>query len=392
MQEEAQINIQFKRGFVLPILFIILVLMGFGWRLASQSHHNQFSGWITGLIPDSKGSVLVAINPVNHEINKILSLPDVSPDQYGAVSSNGKYTAYTQWNQDNTVVYLNIEEPGKENSKRIYFSNVLWEQVIYYLSWLPDSRNLLLVRSKKEVYHNQEICIFDVKNNTLKHLVKGGVWDGTEIVDVVNGKKVYKYHMSQEQLNQLIKEYGGPKTIPAEENGRKSYVRFSSPSVSPDGSTIAYSATLFRDFAMEGNPLWLASSIWTVSVNGGEPKRVYCNPEVATTIGRITWSSDGKRLVFYRYQGINGENGRLDCLDLATGKVKTVVPVTEQHYTNLNALTLPNNEISFISVPKQSLADKAQQYIVNLDSEEIRPDKIFIDNKNIIMWNFSNLY
>ncbi|MGQ9513034.1 MAG: TolB family protein [Thermodesulfitimonas sp.] len=368
----------------------MLVLTGGGWWLAGQARQDQFSGWVTGLIPGEKGAVLVAINPVTNEARKILSLPEAIPGHwgdYGAVSPDGKYAAYTQWNREGTVRYLTVEKLGGKRSKRKYFSEVPQQEIIY-LSWFPGGRRLLFVRSKREPHPNQEICVLDVKSGRLKRLVKGGEWDGRG----VNDKDEWVDYMSQEELDQLIKKYGGPKSIPVEENGRKLWVEFSAPSISPDGRMIAYSATLFRDSCPLGKTLWLASSIWTVSARGGEPQRVYSNPEVESAIGRVVWSSDMKRLVFYRYRGTNGADGELDCLDLSTGKVKTIVPMTKEHNVNLNALILPDNEISFISVPFGGHSEDARRYIVNIDSGKIRPHKIRVDGKDVVMWNFSNLY
>ena len=380
-----------KKSYIVLIIALFSLLVGGGWSLANHPLRNQFNGWTTGLIPvGDKGSVLLAVNPSTREYKKIVALPEIASHCSGAVSPDGKYAAYTQWNENGTALYLNIQEVGKENTKQVLFSDKP-EQEITNLSWLPDGHRLLFVLTKKEMYPHQEICIFDVRNKILQPLVEGGVWDGRDLINTVDGNETWKDSMSQEELDQLIKKYGGPKTIPVEENGSKLFVKFSAPSVSPDGKTIAYSATLFRNFAKKGTPVWLASSIWTINTDEGELKRIYCNPEAESAIGRVTWSSDGKNLVFYRYQGMNGESGRLDCLNLDSQKVKTLVPLTKQHFTNFNALTMPDNNLLFISVP-QDEPDKLEQYIVNIDSGKIEPFNLQVDNQSVLLLGFSNLF
>ncbi len=78
---------------------------------------------------------------------------------------------------------------------------------------------------------------------------------------------------------------------------------------------------------MEGKSLWLASGIWVLNANGGKPKLVYANHEPGTAIGKVVWSSDGKQLVFYRYRGMNGADGGLYCLEIASGNTKPIVPI-----------------------------------------------------------------
>ncbi len=72
--------------------------------------------------------------------------------------------------------------------------------------------------------------MLDVNNNNLYHLVKGGVWDGRNYVLSNPDPKIddgqWVDYMSQEQLDNLIKEYGGTETVAVEENGGKLSVDF----------------------------------------------------------------------------------------------------------------------------------------------------------------------
>ncbi|KAA5806225.1 MULTISPECIES: PD40 domain-containing protein [Thermoanaerobacterium] len=394
MSAGEQLKNNHGKKFTSLVIIIIVVFISFIICLFNYSYKNQYNGWLTGLIPDKKGSDLIVVNPISHDVKKILTLPDIAPDQFGAVSPNGKYAAYTQVDQKKGITYINIMDLNKKNYIKKYLDDVYGMQAVFYLSWFPDNQNLLLVRMtrNKDLNSNQEICILNIKNNKLKHLVSGGEWDGVGLTD---DNKI-KYYMSQEELNKLIMKYGGPKTIPIEKVGTKLFVRFSSPSISPDGSKIVYSATLYRNQADEGDPirLWLASSIWMIDLKDDSLKRIYSDQEVSngSAIGHVTWSSDGKRLVFYRYRGSNGSNGRLDCLDLKSIKVKTIVPVTEENYTNISPHSLPNNNISFISVSKQGSPENAKQYIVNLKTGSIKDNEIKFNKRSIIMWNFTDLH
>lgn len=383
---------------ILIIAGIVILLSGSGWVLSSRFAPNIYHGWITGIVSDNKtGSLLVLVNPATKECKKVLTLPDVNPQlaQYGAgaVSPDGKYAAYIK--QEDLKTFLVVEQLNKEIPPQVYFNKDVGEST-YGLSWMPNGYHLIFIHSQKEVYPNQEICMLDVKNNNLYHLVKGGVWDGRNYVLSNPDPKIddgrWVDYMSQEQLDKLIKEYGGTETIPVEENGGKLFVDFSTPNVSPDGSKIIYSATLNRDYAMEGKSLWLASGIWVLNANGGKPKLVYANHEPGTAIGKVVWSSDGKQLVFYRYRGMNGADGGLYCLEIASGNTKPIIPNSNEHLATLGALTMPDNQILFISVSNDNRSNKEKRFMVNIDTGDITPWDMEIDGKETVLWGFSNLY
>lgn len=391
-----QNTIKPQRVFNLKIRFIlitVLLLLSAGAALWTvlQSIGSGYRGWVTGLVPEEQGSSLVAYDPTDNRSKLILPLPEVAPDNYGAVSPDGKYAAYTQWNGTGTVRYLVVKKLTGFKKTREYFKDVSGMQEVTCLSWLPDSSRLLFVRKDvTESFPYQEICIFNVLTGKITIVDSGGLWDGRSLKEV-NGREEWVSYMTQDQLDQLVSKYGGPK-IPVDQINRKLWVEFSAPSVSPDGKKVVYGATLVRSSADEGKNLKCASGIWVAGAEGAPPQRIYANPDQSYAVSSVIWTSYGNTLAFIQSGGPGGGEEKIDCLDPSSHSIKTIVHTTKEHQTNLQLLAMPGNEISFLSAPINTRVKDGQRYVINPETREIRPQQVKIGPRGNQLLNFSNLY
>lgn len=366
--------------------FLLFIVVGISFATTNYSSSNQYNGRLTGLLDKGSGSMLVVYDPNQNTVKEITSMPDVSPDNYGAVNSNGTYIAFTQWSEDKKPIrYLTVQSLSPiVSSKKDFMKYEEGRREVKSLSWLPDGKHLLFVQNDMSTkFPNQEINIMDVKTGNVKVIAKGGVWDTREILDIKDGKKIVKDYITQEQLDQIVTKYGGEK-IPLSEAGRKISVEFSTPEISPDGQKIVYSATLFRNYALEPGKLWIATGIWIYDIKKGEARRVFSLTD-ESAIGRVAWSSDSKHLAFVRYRGMNGEDGQIDYLNLSDNNIKTIVSTTEEYFINLSPVGLENNEISFVSYPKEG---EPKRFIVNPETGKIRLQKNPLNGINKLFRNF----
>ena len=375
------------------ILITALLLLSAGAALWAVIEYTGggYSGWITGLVPEEQGSSLVAYNPSDNRSKLILPLSEVAPDNYGAVSPDGKYAAYTQWNGAGTVRYLVVQKLTGLKKSREFFKDVSGMQEVTCLSWFPDSRRLLFVRKDvTDTFPYQEICIFNVLTEKINIIDSGGLWDGRSLKEV-NGREEWVSYMPQDQLDQLVSKYGGQR-ITIDQINRKLWVEFSAPSISPDGEKVVYSATLARSSADDRSSLRCASGIWAAGDKGSPPQRIYANPDQSYAVSSVIWTSYGNTLAIIQSGGPGSGEEKIDCLDLSSHSIKTIVHTTKEHQTNFQLLAMPGNEISFLSAPLNTRAKDGQRYVINPETREIRTQPIKIGPKGNQLLNFSNLY
>lgn len=365
-----------------------MLLAGAALWAVLQFTGKSYAGWITGLVPQIQGSSLIAFDQLNNEQKPILTLPEVAPDNYGAVSPDGKYAAYTQWNGAGTVRYLVVEKLTGFKKSKEYFKDVSGMQEITCISWYPDSRRLLFIRKDvTEPYPYQEICTFNITTGKLNILDSGGIWDGRAMKEL-NGKTEWVDYISQEQLNQLVSRYGSG-SMALNDIGPKIWVDFSAPSVAPDGKRVVYSATLLCSSADESRNIRFASGIW-VAGEGLAPRRIYANPDQSYSVGEVIWSSFANDLAFTQCNNQN-EESRIDLLDLSSHNIKTIVHATREKYTNLGLLDMPNSELSFLSIPAGYSSMEGKRYVINMETGEIRPQDVNLSSRGNQLLNFSNL-
>jgi hypothetical protein len=367
---------------------ITLLLAGTVVWAVLQYAGKNYTGWLTGLIPEVQGSSLLAYDPVNSHPAQILSLPEVAPDNYGAVSPDGRYAAYTQWNTAGTVRYLVLQKLTGFKKSREYFKDVSGMQEITCLSWFPDSQRLAFIRKDvTETYPYQEICTINIITGNVATLDSGGLWDGRSVREV-NGSTQWISYMTQERLDRLVSKYGEGR-IAVDQIGPKLWVEFSAPSIAPDGERVVYSAALVSSSADESTSVNCVSGIWVAGNKGTPPQRLYANPDQSYRAGQVIWTSRGNSLTFTQHKGM--EESRIDLLDLSSHALKTLVHATPKNGTNLSLLTMPGNEVSFLSIPAGRSAKDGLRYVVNVDTGEMRPQEVQVSPKGVQLLNFSNL-
>ncbi|RAP27437.1 hypothetical protein C2W64_00936 [Brevibacillus laterosporus] len=384
-------NVLLKKTVVVCLILLLAVI---AWFVVNKmSPHDKYKGQLAGLVGDMSDTSFVVYNPKDNTMKELAKLENISSDNYAVVNSTGTYIAYTKWNQAGTKRTLTIKALNSffGNSEKEYFTEMPNQQEIKYLSWFPDGKRLLYLKNDvSSDFAKQEINVLDTETGKTTTIAQGGIWDGRNWV-VTSDKKdgMWEYYMSQKELDGLIKKYGG-RTIPIEKASRKMWVEFSFPTISSDGEKIAYSATLFRNAAAEGDRLWMASGIWVAGVNGKASELVYASQD-ESSIGRVAWEEDRKNLIFLRYAGINGENGKIASLDLTDKSTKIIVPVTKDHFTNLEPIPLENGGVSFISVPKNGTKKDAKQLILNTKTGEILEQTIKHNGEKQLLWRFTKI-
>lgn len=105
----------------------------------------------------------------------LLNLQDVSPDNYGAISTDGNYIAYTKWDENNVRRYLEIYSLADGKVKSFYNDMPARNEIIK-ISWLPDNKTLLFIRNDASIPYYQQIQTLNVQTGEENILVKGEVW------------------------------------------------------------------------------------------------------------------------------------------------------------------------------------------------------------------------
>lgn len=392
MKKGFEIYLQRYRWFFLLGIVLLSIGLFFGLQTFQTTAPVHYSGWLTGIMPVSKenpnDSVLVAYDPVHNVTEDILKLENYTANNYGAVSPDGRYAAYTQWKTDRNR-YL-VVRSLKEETTREYFRDVEDPFDVLYVSWLSDGRSLLFVTNDlKNSYGYQMIRMLDSETGEIRDLVQGGHWYVPANMASTDEWRTGKSLQSQLELDELIKRHGGS-SVPLKRVGARLYVKISAPMVSPDGKRIVYSMTLCRDSAFEGEKLFLGSGIWVLDLEKGASQRIYTMDGKDGAIGRVTWVPGSEKVAFLRYRDFNGTDGQIDTMDLDSRQVRTLLPTSAEHFTNLELIGLPGQQVSFISIAKGE-PDTAKRYLVDTRTGEIKRQQVDIHGWDTF-WRFSLLY
>lgn len=365
-------NLYFKR---LLIVLLCLCLAGCTGKDCESAYDLEMTDAVVGLLPDGKeGSCLVVYDTDTWASAKFLELPDVTPDNYAAISRDGKYVAYTSWDEFYVRRYLNVYET-ETGKTRTYFTDIPFQTEIIKISWMPDCHTLIYIRNDTETSSYQEIQTLDILNGETTTLVKGEVWK-TRVPDemdcdpegfylkgaqkyvpllpenpagISNSDNTWRYFLTQADINQIYQYYGGTGNFDIDLVPGYLYVNFSAPRCAQDGSKIVYSASLKRNSAHGlQTPLWMISSIWEYDLKTGDHRIIHTQMD-GGCIGRTEWLG-ADRLAFVSYYEYSGSKSNINYLDLNTYDSKTVFPHSEEHYNNVTLLPLNNHEISFMVI------------------------------------------
>lgn len=376
-----------KKQYKVAIFFLLIILIGgfisFFYQTISSKEKTvrEYSDCVVGLLPnESTGSDLVIYTTDTWTPSTLLTLPDVTPDNYGAVSSDGKYIAYTTWDDGYFRRYLKVVDTATGEVFDFYKDTSVKTEVIE-ISWMPDDKTLLLIVNDSSQLPYQEIRTLNVETLEEKTLVKGEVWkvrtstaDGEEIEDYYlkgadkslaikeieetqtsqhDSTSEWGYYLTQDDINKIYQYYGGTGTFERSEIPNYFYVDFSRPRVSADGTSIIYSATLKRNSAFGFNtPLWICSAIWQYDLEDQTSNILYAQSD-GGAIGRVDWM-DENHIVFISYYDFTGGRDSVNSYDMKEHSASEIFPYTDDYYNNVTLLPVRHNEITFTSSPKDA--------------------------------------
>jgi Tol biopolymer transport system component/serine/threonine protein kinase len=183
------------------------------------------------------------------------------------------------------------ETGGVQNTVQI----TSWSGLDIYPSLSPDG-NAIAYSSD----HNGPFEIY------IKQLAPGG----REIQLTSDGKQNFEPAWSPD--GKLIAYYstlrGGIWLVPAFGGSARQLTDFGSrPAWSPDGSVIAFQSGGLNDFGPTAAAAMPPSTIWTIAVEGGTPKKLTQAGNPDGGHGSPSWSPDGRRIVFAASIGNQGK-------------------------------------------------------------------------------------
>ncbi|MEO3946759.1 hypothetical protein [Gorillibacterium sp. CAU 1737] len=382
----------------------------------------QVKTCVVGLLPDQKGgSQYVLYDTATWKATLLLHLPDVTPDNYAALSRNGRYAAYTTWETNLSRRYVKVYDrvTGKTTS---YLQQIPVQHEIIQLSWLPDNKTLVFVQSDATSLPYQEIKTLDMETNKEQVLAKGEVWRVRSIEETghtaesfyLKGKKAYvsvkekkpaetyqkdkpiseeeewNYYLTQKDIDDIYQAYGGTGSFPIEKVPNMMHVAFSAPRVSPAGTKIVYSTVLERNSAPGARtPLWMTASIWQYDRTSGQTSRIYSQTD-GGSIGRVDWVSD-QEISFVSYYDFQGSRDSINVLDLASGGHRVVFPYTDVHYNNVTLLPVGEGKLTFTSSKKDEAYGSSKTILLDARSGSYQEKPIMFEGKTVLLEKFMSV-
>ena len=368
-----------------------------------ESDLSRMSDCAVGLLPDgNQGSRVVIYDTDTWNYQDLMDLPDVTPDNYAAVTSDGKYIAYTDWSEAYTRRYLRIynTETGKTKD---YFTDLPSRNEIIKISWMPDDETLLYIHNDQRYGTYQEIGSLNVKDGREKTLIKGGTWrvktlpedvlkegfylkdEGRyqevqeirteDFVNNVTGEiteQQWAYYLLQKDVDRIYQRYGGEGSFDISLVPNMMSVEFAPPRCSADGKKMIYSASLKRNSAPGTHtPLWMISSIWEYDFETEETEIIYTQKD-GGCIGRTDWMNDDSGLTFVSWYEFQGSRDNINYLDRKNGRVSVIFPYTEEHYNNVTLLPADAHRVTFTSSSHYEQLSDSETYQYDLKSGKVQ--------------------
>lgn len=405
-----------KRDSLFFLLFsciVIGILFGCSQMEEDIAQDVNYIDAVVGLLSDGEGgSNLVVYETDTWDAITVLELPDVISANYAAISSDGKYIAYTTWDDNYIRQYIKVYSTETQETTDFY-RDLPAQHAIIYLSWMPDNKTLLFILDDESTHTYEEIRTFNVETQEEATLVKGEVWvvktledDGVTPEDFyVKGADKYlsvqaqvpatdnecwNYYMTQSDLDALYEYYGGLDEFDIEEDifgGGHMYVQFSPPRVSADGTKMIYSATLRRLAAWGSQtPLWVCSAIWLYDFNEQTSHIIYSQPD-GGAIGRVDWINDNQ-LAFVSYYDYQGSRDSINLLNLEDYSASVLFPYTDEHYNNVTLLPIGQQRISFTSSEKYARFVESSTFIYDIPAGTYYQNDIQFNNSTVLLEKF----
>lgn len=410
--------IHFRRCKVCLFLVIALFLSGCGPNIESPVQTDPtpdlqaYEDCVVGLLPDDQtGSYAVLYYTSDWTYEILLELPDVTPDNYAAVSNDGKYLAYTTWDDLFARRYLKLYN-FESGETRSFFEDITPECEIIKISWLPDNETILYVERDTSISSYEEIKTLHVPSGEITTLVKGEVWrirasyDGDlppedfylkgaqRTLEVQYAKEdtdvetlVWGYYLSQDEINEIYHSFGGTGTYDIDLIPNLMYVEFSAPRCSPDGQKIVYTASLQRNSAMgEHTPLWIISSIFEYDIASGHSEILYTQND-GGCLGRVDWVNDDQ-LAFISYYDWLGSQDNIGLYHMGTQTAEVIFEYSEEHYNNVTLLPINSQEVSFTSSAQGEFYEDSETWKISIDSGSASKSEIYFDQEVVLLENF----
>jgi len=408
-----------KKNYKIIIIIILALSIMLMKLYSAYVNHILYTDCVAGLISDNNGgSYFVIYNTPNWKSTTMLHLPDVTPDNYAAITNDGNYIAYTKWDTNYIRRYLIVYSCRNKEFKS-FFEDMPLKNEIIKISWLPDNETLLFIKNDKSMPCYQEIVTLNVKTGKDTTLVKGEVWricvaedigktaedfylKGQESYLKVKEKKAVKsynktnpinpeiewnYYLNQEDINKIYNYYGGIGEFDINNVTNLMSVSFSAPKVSNDGGKIIYSATLDRNSAPgAGMPLWMCSAIWVYDIKSSQSSIIYSQNDCGA-IGRVDWV-DIDEITFVSYYDFQGSRDSINYYNLSSKKYQVIFPYSEQNYNNVTLLPVGNRQITFTSSKKNDSYEESSTILFNIDSNTYGKLNIKFKENNVLLENF----
>lgn len=376
----------------------------------------EYSDCVVGLLPSmDTGSDLVIYTTDTWVPSTLLTLPDVTPDNYAAVSSDGKYIAYTTWDDGFVRRYIKVLNTTTGDEVDLYRDTSAKTEVID-ISWMPDNKTLLFIVNDSSQLSYQEIRTLNVETLEENILVKGEVWKVKTSVendeetsdyylkgadrslpikewektpeDQLDSTMGWGYYLSQDDLDKIYQYYGGSGTFDRSEIPNSFYVDFSRPRVSDDGTSIIYSATLKRNSALGfETPLWICSAIWQYNLENQKSNILYTQSDEGA-VGRVDWL-DENHIAFVTYYDFTGGRDSISVYNLKEHSVEEPFPYTDEHYNNVTLLPIGQGKITFTSSPKDVEYSSSSTIEYSFDSGEYKPIDVQYKESTVLLENFN---
>ena len=359
----------------------------------------QYSGWVCGLVSNENSeddSDVIIFQPETKEVKVLATLEGIYQTQTCAVSPDGNRIAHTKWMDEEDTrkgVCIVVEDLVKDTSST-YFGDNGCNQLITYLSWMPDNITLLgHISIQEQPYYSDVVFFLNTETEELQVIDKGRVWQGNTTLDYE--KQIKLPELSQEELNALIDKYGGTTYIPVEENGGYNYVEIGMPILSPSQKKVMYVTNFCRNSATwqageKEEKLCLASGIYIVDIDGQrKPELVYRNSVEDSRIGKVIWGRDDNEIIFDRYFN---EHSRGVC-DLVQYKINTkeekvLIKSSPQMETQRPRFMVGKNRVGFCSFGETGEG----LYYYDLSTDTFEKESIVYNGTELSLWRFCEIY
>ncbi|MDR1135959.1 MAG: hypothetical protein LBL49_07250 [Clostridiales Family XIII bacterium] len=216
--------------------------------------NTESEGLFIGFINTDNETVLTQYDIRKNDFALLKTYPAFAFAEECALANDETTLAYTMWDGDGRSRRLLIENLRSGETDEYYLGDNL---SIEYPVFVNDAQLALRKTVVSDGFPNESICIFDPNDG--REEIAGEVIDIITIKIDDDGNKTYG--LTQDEFDKLLNDYGGEHED-IDKTGSRIFMKYSPPIRDYDGNGIYYSASLYRNAAIQGTGLVLASGIW----------------------------------------------------------------------------------------------------------------------------------